>query len=235
MPLEQIHRLRPKGFVIPLRQGTQAGDDGSHVSGKNVVQQRQDLMAQPVAPGAVLMVRPILPIPQAVLLHVVVDVCPTPLQQRAMQLELGRPHLHQRQGLHAGDSVEPSTTAEMSQNGLGLIIRMVGQVNLTCTMLERHVSKKLMTQVPPSRLDGNLMLPGMAGGIHLPDLHRQIQPPSQKPHKGSILTGVPPPQPMIEVANNQVGNSLSMQPVQQRHRIPPAGDGDEAGGRLGWH
>ena len=139
--------------------------------------------------------------------------------------------------LHACQPRQAAATAEIAQDRLRLILRMMRHEDHPHVIFPRRTLEKSMPRLAGRRLDGNFPFLRQGSHVHLLNLAGQAVLLRQTLHGPGITVRLLTAQTVIQVAEDQFFESRLQQQMQQRHRIPAAGDRQQsrfvriAGGR----
>lgn len=104
---------------------------------------------------------------------------------------------------------------------------MVSQNHSGAAMRGTHSRKKLEPPLARRRLQRQLPFLCHRGHIDFRDFERQALLRRKPPNKGRVLTGLPPPQPVVEVAHHKIPKTGFDKQLEERHRIATTGNTDE--------
>ena len=108
------------------------------------------------------------------------------------------------------------SSQQIPQNGLRLVVGMVGKQDARAAMLFRAAREKFMSCV--SRGGFHRFACGFhpRGHIDAAGFEDKSELSCQPLHKNRISRGCPPPQSVVEMTNDEISKSVPRQQVQQR-------------------
>ena len=147
-----------KGLLI-LPTGPGGPDDGwHHIALHELLKKRQRLGSEPVAGGKGIFVTGILPVENAALLQVGIDLAASDPEEGPKQREFFPVHHEIGLIFHAFQSGR--TTQEVEEHCLGIVVRMMGQDHVWAPVFAGTFHEKLMAGPAGSHLEGDLFFFG---------------------------------------------------------------------------
>lgn len=211
--LRQLLRLGLKSLLIPFSECAKTHNQRGDITLEDLAEQRQHVEPKLVAARTARFIAGILTKTKAMLTNVVINVRATPAKQRAQQREAMPLIAEKALVLHSRKPSDTRSPADIGQDGLGLIIRMMSQINVLSPVLHRHLAQKFMAQQTSSCLDGKTVRFAIGGGIRLPNFTDKSVLLRQTPDKSRILSGLTASQPMVEMTDHEVLMPLADEPM----------------------
>ena len=106
---------------------------------------------------------------------------------------------------------------QIPQNGLRLVIRMMGEKKARAAVFPRAFCEKTVSRVAGRRLHRRVGFLHQTRDIRRSNFTFQSKRSCQPPDEFRIFRGRPPSQAMVEMADHQVPESRVRQQMQQRH------------------
>ena len=128
--------------------------------------------------------------------------------------------------LHADNALQRCASKQIPENGLGVVVGMMGEENESGSRLPSYGLKENIPTLAGRCLCGKLRRCRKRRDVLAADHAGQIVTVGQPAHEGRILPRLPAAQTMIEMRNSEVSPALSDKEVQQSDRIPTARDAD---------
>ena len=133
-------------------------------------------------------------------------------------------------GADAGEPLEAAPPDEVEEHSLHVVVGGVGGGDAAGPHRFGGPLQKVIAQGPGGLLDAGAPAPGLGGHVPLPHHTGDLPVPAQVPDEGGVPVGLRPPEPVVEVGGGE-GKALLLrpapEPVEEAHRVGPAGDGAE--------
>ena len=190
--------------------------------GVQLPQYRNYLAAQLIAGVALVGVGAVLHMGKVVGLQIGLDV-------RTWGGEQGT-HQFSPAGRDTCQAVEPGSTGQVEQQGLQIVVSVVGGGDAVTAQLFRRTAEELVPQFPAGLLHPQATAGGFA--VHIAPLHHAGDVPlfAEVFHKGGVSIGGLSPHPVVVVGGGHLKTTLSRQAVEQVEQadgIGPAGHGTQ--------
>lgn len=213
-----------EGLGIPACQFGGAGHQGDGVTLKDCIEERQRFVPKSVASVSWALVGHVFPKGQPVPGYEGVDSIPCHTEERT---EEGEAVVKRGHGCHSGEAGESGAAAEVGENGLRLIIGVVGKEDEAGAVLGGGAAEKGVALGTGGGLDGLAAGLGEGRDQDFLDLAGEVVFPREAADEGGVLAGLPAPQSVVQMAEDEVGAAGLQEEMEQGDGVPSAGNGEE--------